>query len=123
MLATPNHSPRIARRFEHSWWYRALNGDAGRMLASESRMAGIPRLEVPCTIIAGTRGVSGRWSPFGAEENDGLLAVGETELEGADEWISLPLRHPFIMNDARVLEIIRERCSGETREERGERRA
>ena len=22
MLATPNHSPRLARRFEHAWWYR-----------------------------------------------------------------------------------------------------
>jgi hypothetical protein len=110
MLATPNHSPRLARRFEHAWWYRLLNGDAGDMLAHESRLAAIPDVEVPCTIIAGTRGINGRWSPFGNEQNDGLLAVSETEMAGADEWIPLPLRHPFIMNDARVRRLVEERC-------------
>ena len=120
MLATPNHSPRLAQRFEHAWWYRALNGDAGALLAHESRMADIPHLDVPCTIIAGTRGVNGRWSPFGNAQNDGLVAVTETEMAGADEWISLPLRHPFIMNDARVRVLVRERCLGDTRAERRE---
>lgn len=121
MLATPNHSPRLAQRFEHAWWYRALNGDAGALLAHESRMAEIPPLDVPCTIIAGTRGVNGRWSPFGNETNDGLLSVAETEMAGADEWISLPLRHPFIMNDAGVRELVKQRCMmGETRDERRE---
>ncbi len=121
MLATPNHSPRLARRFEHAWWYRLLNGDAGAMLAHESRMAAIPDVEVPCTIIAGTRGIGGRRSPFGREQNDGLLAVSETEMAGADEWISLPLRHPFIMNDARVRELVRERCLRSSHPERMER--
>jgi pimeloyl-ACP methyl ester carboxylesterase len=120
MLATPNHSPRLARRFEQAWWYRILNGDAGALLAHESRMAAIPQVDVPCTIIAGTRGINGRWSPFGSSANDGLLAVTETKLAGADEWISLPLRHPFIMNDWRVRAIVMERCMGETREERRE---
>ena len=30
MLATPNHSPRLARRFGAALWYRAINGDAGQ---------------------------------------------------------------------------------------------
>jgi hypothetical protein len=110
LLATPNRSPRLARRFERSWWYRTINGDAGAMLADEARVAKIPLLDVPCTIIAGTRGIHGRWSPFGPEQNDGIVTVSETEMAGADEWISLPLRHPFIMNDTRVREIVRERC-------------
>jgi pimeloyl-ACP methyl ester carboxylesterase len=112
LLATPNHSPRLAQRFERAWWYRTLNGDAGAMLADEARITTIPLLDVPCTIIAGTRGVYGRWSPFGNERNDGLVALTETELAGADEWISLPLRHPFIMNDPRVRTLVRERCLG-----------
>lgn len=111
MLATPNHAPRLARRFEHVWWYRMLNGDAGRLLASESRLLAIPVPDVPCTIIAGTRGIRGRWSPFGDEPNDGLVAAAETELAGHGEWMSLPLRHPFIMNDARVRDLVRDRCA------------
>jgi pimeloyl-ACP methyl ester carboxylesterase len=110
MLGTPNHSPRLARRFEHSWWYRLMNGDAGDLLAQESRLASIPSTVVPCTNIAGTRGINGRWSPFGIEANDGLVAVAETRLDGAEEWITVPVRHPFIMNDKQVQAIIRQRC-------------
>ena len=111
MLGTPNRSPRLARRFEHAWWYRLMNGDAGDLLAREDRLASIPATTVPCTIIAGTRGISGRWSPFGNEANDGLVAVSETDLDGAEELITVPARHPFIMNDRRVRELIRSYCS------------
>lgn len=112
MLGTPNHSPRLAQRFAHSWWYRLMNGDAGDLLAQESRMARIPPPGIPCTVIAGTRGINGRRSPFGDEANDGLVAVTETELEGADEWITLPLRHPFMMNDGRVTKLVLDRAVG-----------
>jgi pimeloyl-ACP methyl ester carboxylesterase len=110
MMGTPNHSPRLARRFERSWWYRLMNGDAGDLLAKESRIARIPPPIVPCTVIAGTRGINGRWSPFGPEPNDGMVAVNETRLDGTEEWIALPLRHPFMMNDSRVRALVRERC-------------
>jgi hypothetical protein len=110
MLATPNHSPRLARTFRTWWWYRALNGDAGQWLANEAFFTGIPRLDVPCTVIAGTRGIGGRWSPFGTEPNDGLVAVAETVLREADESLTVPSRHPFVMNDRRVREIVMERC-------------
>ena len=111
MLATPNHSPRLARRFGNMLWYRAINGDVGQWLTDELRFAEIPALDVPCTVIAGTRGLTGRWSPFGEEANDGLVAVSETVLNAADELITLPVTHAFIMNDARVREIVMERCS------------
>jgi pimeloyl-ACP methyl ester carboxylesterase len=111
MLGTPNHSPRLARRFEHAWWYRLMNGDAGDLLAHPERLAGIPAVTVPCTVIAGTRGINGRWSPFGNEPNDGLVAVSEAELDGAEELIAVRARHPFIMNDRRARELIRSYCS------------
>ena len=111
MLGTPNRSPRLARRFERAWWYRLMNGDAGDLLAHEERLASLPATTVPCTVIAGTRGINGRWSPFGNEANDGLVAVSETELDGAEESVTVPARHPFIMNDRRVREIIRQHCS------------
>jgi pimeloyl-ACP methyl ester carboxylesterase len=111
MLGTPNRSPRLARRFEHAWWYRLMNGDAGDLLAHEERLASLPAAAVPCTVIAGTRGINGRWSPFGNEANDGLVAVSETELDGAEELITVRARHPFIMNHQRVREIIRSYCS------------
>ena len=113
MLGTPNRSPRLARRFEHSWWYRLLNGDAGALLASEARLARIPSPDMPCTIVAGTRGVSGRWSPFGREPNDGLVAMSETQLDGCLERIEVPARHPFLMNDATARRVILRTVRGE----------
>ena len=112
MLATPNHSPRLARRFEHAWWYRTLNGDAGQWLADEGHFAGIPPIDVPCTVIAGTLGIHGRWSPFGSEANDGLVTISETRLATADESIEVRATHAFIMNDASVRDLVMERCAG-----------
>ena len=106
MLGSPNRSPRLARRFARAWWYRLMNGDAGRLLADEARMARLPAASVPSTVIAGTRGINGRWSPFGGEPNDGLVAVIETQLDGMDAWITVPARHPFIMNHREVRELV-----------------
>ena len=110
MLATPNHSPRLARRFGNMLWYRKINGDAGQWLTDEMHFQEIPPIGVPCTVIAGTRGLNGRWSPFGDEANDGLVAVAETELSADHELITLPVTHAFIMNDATVRALVKVRC-------------
>jgi hypothetical protein len=57
---------------------------------------------VPYTIIAGTKGRRGRWSPFGDELNDEIVAVRETRIRNDDAVLLLPVRHPFMMNDTAV---------------------
>lgn len=110
MIGTPNQSPRLARHFLGAFWFRAINGDAGRMLASPERMAAIPTPAVPFTVIAGTRGPRGSWSPFGNEVNDGLVAVAETRMGGDEEFIELPVLHPFMPYDRRISRLVMERC-------------
>ena len=111
MLGTPNHSPRTARRFRNAIWFRLLNGDAGALLGSEERMAAIPLAHVPCTVIAGTAGARGRWGLIGDEANDGLVALSEMRLDDGEEWLTFPVRHPFMMNDPRVRRAVLERCA------------
>jgi len=111
MIGTPNRSPLLARRFEHAWWYRIRNGEVGRFLASEARMARLPDPGIPCTVIAGTRGIHQSWSPFGAEENDGLVSVSETEFPAAEEWIKVDARHVSMMNHRETRRLIVERCT------------
>jgi pimeloyl-ACP methyl ester carboxylesterase len=106
MLGTPNQSPRLARRFARWWPYRLVNGESGQLLAQASFFAALPGLTVPTTIIAGTGGFRGRWSPFGGDANDGIVAVEEARLPGAT-FVELPVRHTFMMNDRRVVETIR----------------
>jgi hypothetical protein len=106
MLGTPNQPPRLARRFQNFWPYRLINGSSGQLLARADRFPVLPPPSSPYTIIAGTAGTRGRWSPFGAEPNDGLVAVAETLITPEDRPVALPVRHTFMMNDRRVRAVI-----------------
>ncbi len=108
LLGTPNHSPRLARRLQHWFPYRLVHGDCGRLLAEPSRVDALPRPNVPTTLVAGTRGWRGRWSPFRSEENDGIVAVSEVMLDGAS-LVRLPVWHTFMMNSRHVFDVIRAR--------------
>lgn len=106
MLATPNQSPRLARRFQRNPLYRLYTGDAGQLLADPVRMLAIPAPEVPYTLVVGTSGSRGRWSPFGEESNDWIVALSEARLSEGDEIVSLPVGHTFLMNHREVAELI-----------------
>ena len=106
MLGTPNQLPRLAQRWRSRWLYRLINGESGQLLAQPHVFTSLPRPSSPYTIIAGTAGFHGRWSPFGAEPNDGLVAVAETRIAAEDQPITLPVRHTFMMNDPRVRSVI-----------------
>ncbi|HEU4649224.1 MAG TPA: alpha/beta fold hydrolase [Gemmatimonadales bacterium] len=106
MLGTPNQSPRLARRFARWWPYRLVNGEPGQLLAKPSFYTALPGARAPTTVIVGTGGFCGRWSPFGCDANDGVVAANEARLPGAT-LIELPVRHTFMMNDRRVVETVR----------------
>jgi hypothetical protein len=106
MLGTPNRPPRLARRLHRLWPYRLVNGECGRLLAQVEFFMGLPPLGVPCTIVAGTGGWRSRWSPFGPDANDGIVAVDEAELDGPAYLARVPVRHTFMMNDRRVRDLV-----------------
>ena len=112
MLGTPNQPPRLAGRLGTYRAYRHLMGECGVNLASPAFYAGLPVPEIPCTIIAGTAGPQGRWSPFGGEPNDRVVAVSETHLRDGDPVVRLPVGHTFMMNHAGVQAVIRRALSG-----------
>lgn len=108
MLGTPNQTPRLAGRVRRLWPYRLMSGEVGQLLADPSYLGSMPVPRVPHTIIAGTGGPRGPWSPFGQEANDMVVAVNETRCAPGEPVIELPVRHTFMMNDRRVRQIIRE---------------
>jgi len=101
-LAPPAVACRAARFFGGLRLFRLLAGEMGQLLASAGFMDALPVPAAPTSAYAGTGGFRGRWSPFGSEPNDGLLAVSETELKGLPPPILVPSIHPLIMNSARV---------------------
>lgn len=114
MLGTPNQPPRLAERLRRFWPYRLLCGESGQLLAQPDFLLHLPKPAVPYTIIAGSAGARGRWSPFGDVPNDWVVAVEETRLQLGDEVIVLPVGHTFMMNDRRVWGVIVERLRAES---------
>ena len=106
MLGTPNRPPRAARIAASMPPFRWIAGECGSCLASDSFYRTFQEPGLPYTLIAGTRGLTGRWSPFGSEPNDGLVAVSETLIRADDPVLTFPVSHTFMMNDRRVQEAI-----------------
>lgn len=111
MLATPNRSPRLARRFRRNPLYRLYTGDAGQMLADPARVAEIPAPSVPYTLVAGTRGRRGARAPFGSEPNDWIVGVSEVRLRDEDDVITVPFAHTFLMNHQSIATLIVSRAT------------
>jgi hypothetical protein len=105
-LGTPNRPPRLASRLRRFLLYRILCGESGQLLGSLEFYRQLPVPAVPYTIVAGSAGPRGRWSPFGEDANDCLVAVDETKIRPDDRPIVLNVGHTFMMNDERVQAII-----------------
>ena len=96
-VASPTCACRAARFFGGSRVFRLVTRDMGGALASTEFMSALPVPACPMRIYAGTGGFRGRFSPFGREANDGILAVSETAL-GSEPVVTVPSVHTFIMN-------------------------
>ena len=114
-LGTPNRSPRMASLFCDYAPYRWITGECGMNLASQDFYATLAHPPCPYTIVAGTRGPRGRWSPFGDEPNDGMVALRETRIRDEDPVIQLPVTHAFMLGDARVHQAVVDALRGKAR--------
>lgn len=111
-LGTPTRVPRLVQRAHKLWPYRLLAGEAGQVLADADALHAPGALEPRWTVISGTRGWRGRWSPFGTEANDGLVAVSETRSAMASVHIEVPAVHTFMMEHAGVRATIIQTLAG-----------
>ncbi len=102
MLGTPNRPPRLARLAWRWLPFRLLTGTCGRFLATPDAFAQLRDPGVPTTVIAGTAGPRGHFSPFGDDPNDGVVAVSETQLDPLDNPMQFPVWHTLMMNATSV---------------------
>jgi hypothetical protein len=104
-LAPPTQACGAARRLAPKWWYRALTGDMGQLLANQEFMSNLPIPSALTKVYAGNAGLTGFYSPFGEDENDGILMVKETQLSGAVMQV-VPSLHTLIMNNRKIADDI-----------------
>ena len=102
MLGTPNQCPRLATLARTIPIYQWATQDCGYHLSLPTFYANLPKLHCPYTIIAGTKGPKGAFSPFGYDDNDGIVSVSETYIERGDRPLRFPVFHTFMMNDAKI---------------------
>jgi len=105
MIAPPSRGTAMADKVFGWWPSRWVVGPAGREvgLGPRSRMAEVGMPRCPCAVIAGARGSRHGWNPLAPGDDDGLIALDETRLDGMADFVVLRAMHPFIMNDRETI--------------------
>ncbi|MEO1161842.1 MAG: hypothetical protein AAFW74_15580, partial [Pseudomonadota bacterium] len=95
MIAPPNRGSLVAQTLQHAWPYKLFYGTAGQQL-TPARVSSLPVPNVTFGIIAGGLGDAEGYNPLVPGDDDGTVAVAETRLEGAKDFMVLPGLHGFI---------------------------
>ena len=105
MLGPPNKGSQVVDNLKDVPGFKMINGPAGMQLgtgeASAPNQLGPANFELG--IIAGTRSINLILSTMLPGKNDGKVSVENTKLEGMTDHISLPVTHPFMMKNKKVM--------------------
>ncbi len=104
-LAPPTKACFAARKLATLRLYKLLTGEMGQLLANPDFMDSLLLPDVPTKIYSGINGIRGRYSPFGEQLNDSVLAVEETLLPDVPAE-TVKAVHTFIMNKKVIAEDI-----------------
>jgi hypothetical protein len=105
LIAPPSQGSGVANLLADFPPYQWLTGDAGQDLTTEAT-AELPGLDVPFGIIAGGRGDGEGFNPMIDGDDDGTLAVAETQLEGALDFLVVDSLHSFVHTDAKSIDAV-----------------
>lgn len=106
MLGAPNQGSDLARMASRIWVLAALSNGAARDLVIDWAKVS-PRLAVPpCPfgIVAGGKGDDRGYSTLLEGDDDAVVRVAETRLDGADDFLLVPVSHAAMMKHAAVQE-------------------
>ncbi|KGJ93919.1 esterase/lipase family protein [Colwellia psychrerythraea] len=105
MLGPPNKGSQVVDSLKHVPGFKLFNGPAGVQLGTEASSVpnklGSANFDVG--IIAGTRSINLLLSTMLPKPDDGKVSVENTKLGGMRDHISLPVTHPFMMKNNKVI--------------------
>lgn len=106
MLGPPNHRPELAGKVGRFRLARWIGGKAFCELAQGWETLAPTLLTPPVEfgIVAGGRGNARGYNPLVPGDDDMIVSVDSTRLDGASDFRVLPVAHTFMMNDAKVQE-------------------
>lgn len=96
-IAPPNQGSAAAEVMRDTPIFRLLYGSAGKVLRHDAARA-LPLLDPPVAVIAGGTGTADGHNPLIPGDDDGVLAVAETRLQGAHDFLVVDALHSFILD-------------------------
>jgi pimeloyl-ACP methyl ester carboxylesterase len=108
MLGPPNQGSELAKMASQVWPLAALSDGAARDLVVDwTKVA--PTLAAPACpfgIVAGGKGDGAGYSPLLEGDDDAIVRVAETRLEGADDFLLVPVHHAAMMKHPTVQQAV-----------------
>ncbi len=101
MIAPPNQGSLVAQTLQPAWPYKLVYGTAGQQLTPE-KVLKLPVPDIPFGIIAGGLGDGQGYNPVLPGDDDGTVAVAETRLRGAVDFMVLPGLHGFVARSQEI---------------------
>ena len=102
MVAPPSRGSRLAEALKDFLPYVWLLGETGQGLTPE-RVARVPLPAIPFGIIAGGKGGGKGYNPLLPGDDDGVVALEETRLEGAADFLRVEGLHTFLFRHRGVI--------------------
>jgi hypothetical protein len=102
LIAPPNQGSAIADRFQDFAPFEWLLGDGGQA-ATSAAAAPLPAPPIPFAIVAGGRGDDAGYNPLLPGDDDGVVTVQETRLDGARAFLMVDSLHTVIMNHPQTI--------------------
>jgi hypothetical protein len=101
MLGPPNQGASIARQLSKTGLFEFVTGQGGMELGPEWEALSTKLAVPPCPfgIVAGRLSESMVSNPLVGAAGDFVVSVDETQLEGATDFIELPVLHSFLMDN------------------------
>lgn len=105
MLGPPNNGSEVIDKIGNFPGFKAINGPAGLQLGTGpmSIPSTLGAAEFSLGIIAGTKTINLILSAMLPAPNDGKVSVESTKLVGMKDHITMPVTHPFMMKNKKVI--------------------
>ncbi|MFP6763457.1 MAG: alpha/beta fold hydrolase, partial [Planctomycetaceae bacterium] len=106
MIGTPNKGAEMADKLQDWAAYRLILGPAGQQLISggEGAISQLPVPKFEFAIIAGAKGTRDGYNLMIPGDDDGTVTIRSAQLEGAADFMTLPVLHSFLPLNAEVID-------------------
>lgn len=105
MLGTPNNGSRIADMMSEFKLFHTIAGPSGQDVRPYN-IQKLPAPDIPTYVIAGGRGTKTGFNPLLGEDNDGIVTVSETKIDGMNDFRLVNVIHTTIMDHPMTLQAI-----------------